>query len=204
MQAAALPASFFAVPGQNQQNAVLEGKLDATASHRLYTFAESAQSDLYAVVAASYLFVLGKHAYAKEMVIQAAVSGQKLVNVSQQLQGITDFTDLLDAVSQNLRGHAGSFTYTAEEMRQKVLSKEENKAYPLIRMKNDWQIGSRDLQLFDIVLSLQPDSDARCIELSLDYNGKRMRSDKMKTLLSDLMKFMVYLAGQAVQKEGAV
>ncbi|MNO00794.1 hypothetical protein D3C81_2207580 [compost metagenome] len=75
-------------------------------------------------------------------------------------------------------------------------------AYPLIRMKNDWQIGSRDLQLFDIVLSLQP--DVRCIELGLDYNGKRMRSDKMKTLFSDLMKFLVYLSEQTVQKEGAV
>ncbi|MNO99684.1 hypothetical protein D3C76_914590 [compost metagenome] len=202
VQAAALPASFFAVPGQSQQSAVLEGRLDSTASHRLYAFAESVQCDLYAVVAASYLFVLGKHAYAKEMAIQAAVSGQKLVNVSQQLQGITDFTDLLDTVSQSLSGNGNAFIYSAGEMRQKVWPKEENKAYPLIRMKNDRQIGSRDLQLFDLVLSLQ--QDAQGIELSLDYNGKRMRSDKMKTLLSDLMKFLAYLSEQTVQKEGAV
>ncbi|SDG01030.1 surfactin family lipopeptide synthetase A [Fontibacillus panacisegetis] len=202
VQAAALPSSFFAVPGQSQQSAVLEGQLDSATSHRLYTFAKSAQSDLYAVIAASFLFVLSKHAQAKEMAIQAAVSGQKLVNVSQQLQGITDFADLLDGISQSLRLSGNAFIYTADEMRQRGLSKEENKVYPLVRMKNDWPIGSRELQLFDMVLSLQP--EAWCIELSLDYNGRRMRSEKMKALLSDLMKFLVYLSEQIVQKEGAV
>ncbi|MOA18606.1 hypothetical protein D3C78_1389360 [compost metagenome] len=80
--------------------------------------------------------------------------------------------------------------------------KEEHEAYPLVRMKNDWQIGSRDLQLFDLVLSVH--SEPRCIELSLDYSGRRMRREKMKVLLSDLMKFLIYLSEQSVQKEGAV
>ncbi|MBQ4899273.1 amino acid adenylation domain-containing protein [Paenibacillus sp. Marseille-P2973] len=202
VQPAVLPVSFFTVSGQNQQATVLESRLDSETTQRLNTFAQAYNTDLYAVLVTSYLFVLGKHAHAKEMTVQAALPGQTLVNVGQQFEGITDFSELLDSVSQGMSNAGNSLIYTADEMRQRGVKKDDHEAYPLVRWKKDGQWGSRELHWFDFVLSAQ--QDARGVEFSLDYNGRRMRREKMKALLSDLMKFLVYLSEQSMQKEGAV
>ncbi|MNW55389.1 hypothetical protein D3C74_330460 [compost metagenome] len=125
--------------------------------------------------------------------------GAAIVNVEQQLQGISDFTELIKDVDRSLSGSETAFAYTVDEMRLQGVRKEGNEVYPLVVMKNEWQAGSRELQWFDLILSVH--LEPSYIGLSLEYNGKRMRGDRMKSILSKLIEFLGYLSEQSIRKE---
>ncbi|MFB9326422.1 AMP-binding protein, partial [Paenibacillus aurantiacus] len=193
-----LPPSYFAGARDAGQWQTFDAKLAVGKVEGLRAIAASAGTGLYPLLVASFLFVLSRHAGGEEISVQSGIPGGRLTNIAGHMSNPDDFAGLLASVASRLQDAAednGSFGYRLADLRRRAIPKGDRGVLALIAPQDGLEISPSGLHPFDMaaLLRIRPHE----VEFRFAYDGRRLRTTKLQSLIGDYLKFAAYLAAQA-------
>ncbi|WP_409372121.1 phosphopantetheine-binding protein [Pseudobacteroides cellulosolvens] len=190
-----LPVSYFCGGEKDLKAASYSFTLNKQMSEKakLMSKTENITTDDIWVAVYSYLFA--QMAGKKEIAVQSITGDvNRVVSVKNDFDAMKDFIQLFKNVNRQHRDENQAEAYEIEEIKSIVMNKGNESVIPLIFKKGLTNVKGNLMDIYDI--SLEYDDGEEEMQFQFEYNGKVLKSDKMKELVNSYYKITKMIIDQ--------
>jgi fengycin family lipopeptide synthetase D len=190
-----LPQSFFVARQDQQPSASFNYQLDSQFASVLRQMASSLDSELDPILAIVYVYVLAQFTKIAQHAISLMTQDQKVHVLDIDLGGELDVSRLVHLIRDTINDQMNSGDGVPIRDRIKSMPQSLNDSmYPLLYNNNQSATYPNLNESFDLLVSYRSDHDQ--ITLYCDFNGRRLRKEKVKEFFQGYVKLLRLLSNQ--------
>jgi hypothetical protein len=186
-----LPLDYFINEGDENEDIVLKASISEDEYDNLLMVSKDIEIDVTNILLAIYVYLLSETIGQQQITVQTMINNNELVYpLSMNMENITDFSELFNAIYKKTTGIQESDTYPLKLAGSMQLNKAENSIMTMFTNQEVTKDGF--MQNYDIIIKLKQDSND--VSISCEYNAGRLKKDKLEELLSDytnLIKILI-------------
>jgi NRPS condensation-like uncharacterized protein len=182
-----LPLDFFVSDDDENEDIVLKASISDEVKDDLLAVSDDMEIDCIDTLLAIYIYLLSETIGEQQITVQTMIGGNELVYpLSMNMENITDFSELFTGVHKKRISADESDTYPLKLAGSMQLNKTENSIMTMFTGKEV----SKDelLENYDIIFKILDSSSG--IDITCEYNAKRLKKGKMEELLSDYINLI--------------
>lgn len=190
-----LPLDYFGNHMQASGSGVIQLHLHHKLLESIRQIAIESNVQLFDVLLSMYAYLFTEVSENKAATLQCLKeNGEEAVPLSIDLTALKNFQELFGAVSSKRKHPENNRPYPIHYKDSLNLKKGNNSILPLVCKDIELSIDARFLEIFDIVLCMEENSQDNELLLTCKFNDKRINKEKMHTFLAAYIDLLQQLA----------
>ncbi|MFZ5988791.1 MAG: amino acid adenylation domain-containing protein [Bacillota bacterium] len=187
-----LPEDYFNDGSATSENSLFRFKFNETTTQMLRNLSEDCSVDISHTLLSLYVCLISKVAGKSEIAVHTILNGNgSACSLEISLEGAGDIPSILKLVHSKMDQKNEENTYIVDDILRSKIKKDESSVVPLFCRSNYLGVKENLLKLYDFILVV--DQDQREISCTFEYNGRRLRKDKMKEFVNSYVKLTEYI-----------
>jgi fengycin family lipopeptide synthetase D len=191
-----LPSDFFADRREQQARAFLKLPLDTELSQQLISIGKELQTDLQPILASIYLYLFAQFNKKSEQSTQLMLEDRKIHALSLDFSAIRDVRTLVQTMRLSMQESLAQEAWITPMNRS---TKPPLNGIAAFFYNKSFYIASKNvIESFDLALAYEVEHDQ--IVLSCEFNGRRLRKEKIKQWVLGYEKLARWFANQYISQ----
>ena len=186
-----IPEPYFSRNGMGTKGSVFRFSLADEVLKSLNEMATREKIEISDILLSAYIYLFAQISKKHEVTVQVLLDDGAVLPLDMDLSNVDSLAELRRQINKSSTESSGD-SYNLNDVKEERLAfKGENEILPLFYSKKDSK-GMGDLTgIFDLVLEASNENGG--LSLTCEYNGARLKSERVKEMLNQYMKVLQFM-----------